>query len=62
MNNVQLELEKIIEYFEEQINNSFNIVSGRNKSYEDAKEKCERLMDTVTGVYPESQLEDIQEQ
>lgn len=62
MNSVQLELEKIIEYLEGKQNECEDhgeVYEGL--AYKDAKEKCERLLEAVTGVYPESRLEDIQE-
>jgi len=74
MNAIQLELEKIIEELVVSINLNDDLLVredndveereyyyGKVEAYTDAKKKCERLLEVVTGVYPESQLENIQE-
>lgn len=60
---LQLELEKIIEDLDTQITGQgfADYDAGFDNGIKYAKKKCERLLEVVTGVYPESQLENIQE-
>lgn len=63
-NIVQLELEKIIEEFNKQIEGLTRIEktwgidcynSGIKAGLQSAKEKCERLMEVIVGNYPEQE-------
>lgn len=72
MNNVQLELEKIIEYFRLAIKHEYeladfiaDIPAGKLLAYQDAKEKCEGLMEVIVGNYSTEEnlkqtIEDLQ--
>ena len=71
MKEIQLELEELLTYFREMEQISLEEASnakilweegyatGQHGAYDDAIDRCERLMESITGVHPEPRPEYI---